>query len=197
MSSRSPRATCWARQPDSIASNIASSGRSCTTPETSSRRAAPARSARPTRPPSNRNGNHLRPGSCIQRARLAITAGHTGLTCRSAYDIGTARRTAKPGKRRPSDAIPESSGTHRRTLGRSPARNRGIVTISKSVMADDIRVGVEDLPDERDGPLGAEVHRVAGASLHLVKRRDRRALSRTARAAADCRHGRWRCSRHA
>ena len=36
VSSRSPRAICCARQPRSIASTIASSGRNCTTPETSS-----------------------------------------------------------------------------------------------------------------------------------------------------------------
>ncbi|MER5185147.1 hypothetical protein ABT009_43870 [Streptomyces sp. NPDC002896] len=43
VSSFSPRDFCWARQPRSIASNIASSGRNWTTPETSSMRADPAR----------------------------------------------------------------------------------------------------------------------------------------------------------
>ena len=49
-----PRAVCCARHARSIASNMASSGRNSATPDTNSRRAAPARSPRPT-PPSNRS----------------------------------------------------------------------------------------------------------------------------------------------
>ena len=40
-------------------------------------------------------------------------------------------------------------------------------------MADDVGTLGQDLPDEGGGLLGAEVHRVAGASLHLVKSRER------------------------
>ena len=71
VSSRSPRAVCWARHPRSIASNIASSGRSCTTPDTSSRCAAPARSIRPNPPSSPRNRNRSKPGSCTRRDHRA------------------------------------------------------------------------------------------------------------------------------
>ena len=39
---------------------------------------------------------------------------------------------------------------------------RSLAAIGKSVVADDVRAGVEDLPDERGGPLRTEVHRVAG-----------------------------------
>ena len=84
----------------------------------------------PPDPPSSRNSNHLRPGSCIQRARLAITAGHTGLTCRSADGIGTACIAAKPGKLRPSDAIPEIYRRRRRSRGRSPGRSPGVLAQS-------------------------------------------------------------------
>ena len=105
VSSRSPRAVCWARHPRSIASNIASSGRSCTTPDTSSRCAAPARSPRPNPPSSPRNHNRSKAGSCTRRDHRA-----TGEVRRhrppAAHGYCGTPLTRRPAQTRPSDAIP-------------------------------------------------------------------------------------------
>lgn len=68
VSSRSPRAACYAAQPRSIAS----SGCNCTTPGASSRCAAPASSTRRKPPPkfARKVG-----GSCTRRAHLIKSAG--------------------------------------------------------------------------------------------------------------------------
>ena len=73
----------------------------------------------------------------------------------------------------------------------------GCIPVSQGLMADHIRAFGQHLPDERGGLVGAEVHLVAGASLHLVKRRDRPALSRTARAAVQLSSRKVAAGRHA
>jgi len=59
VSTRKPRAPCCARQPCSMASTIASSGRSCTTPSTSSEHAAPANSTRRNATPPYSDDDHI------------------------------------------------------------------------------------------------------------------------------------------
>src|ERR1039457_1898437 len=108
--------------PRSIASTIASSGCSCATPDTSSRRAAPARSPRPTRPPSPRNRNRLTAGSCIKRDARAPASGNNRYPRHYCRLIRTPCIAANPGKTRPSNAIPEIWRRRRPGRGRSPSR---------------------------------------------------------------------------
>ena len=111
VSSRSPRAVCWARQPRNIASSAASSGRRCTTPETSSRCAAPPDPPAPHRLQPPNRCHPSKQGSCIQRASDSTNAGRSACRAEHRATIAAPRSAGDLPKHARLDAIPGGCST--------------------------------------------------------------------------------------